>query len=566
MKSKLALSLLAAVGLLLTGCHKEPETTAKTGNNPLLAFAPADTPYVFAELEPAPKAITDAYIARFQPLLDAINNKAARFQADYAGEAKHGGGERLLAAVLDELGGNVSPESLEKVGISLQAHHAIYGMGIFPVVRLELTDAQALRAAIARIETKTGIKWPQQELNGTPYWRLAQDELPVGIYVAILDKQLAVAAFPVAAQATLLPAFLGQARPAQSIASNHTLAKLNADKGYSAYGSGMVDLQKVAHEILDADSVTHGYLGKNVSFDPTDLGPVCISEIKAMLAQTPRITAGTTVLTTKEAGMRYELEMDSTLARGLADVVSDMPPAGNGAEFFDAALALRIGKLRAFLLQKANALVAQPFQCQRFEKFNQAARQIVQQLNIPMPPMVNNLMGVRVRVDDMDPKASIPVTSALAVVHVDKPEMFVGMASMMVPGVQELDLANQSEPVRLPDNMVPGEHAPVFALMNHDAIGFALGEQEAARLKKYMEADSKNDGTFFSVNYDLARQMQAGSDAAERWQVNPGTNNQELEELVAAAKAASRAMAGTMRVQMKVDQHGLVIDQRVTFR
>ncbi|MGD8384706.1 MAG: hypothetical protein PVF89_04790, partial [Lysobacterales bacterium] len=71
MKSKLALSLLAAVGLLLTGCHKEPETTAKTGNNPLLAFAPADTPYVFAELEPAPKAITDAYIARFQPLLDA---------------------------------------------------------------------------------------------------------------------------------------------------------------------------------------------------------------------------------------------------------------------------------------------------------------------------------------------------------------------------------------------------------------------------------------------------------------------------------------------------------------
>jgi len=566
MKFKVTLSLLAGVGLLLSGCHKEPEVSVREGGNPLLAYAPADTPYVFAELEPAPKEITDAYVARAQPLLDAINAKAARFQAGYtAAETEHGSGERLLSAVLDELGGTVSPESLEKIGISLQAHHAIYGMGIFPVMRMELGNAEALRTAVTHIEAKTGFELPRQELGGTQYWRLTEAEMPLAIYIAILDDQLAVAAFPVSAQAALLPAFLGQTSPAQSIASGKVLAKLNADKGYTDYGSGFVDLQKVAHEIFDTDSATHGYLGKDFSFDPATLDSVCVGEIKGMIAKAPRITAGTTLLTPNETGMRYELEMDGALAQALSGIVSNTPAAGDGGQLLDASLAVKIGKLRAFMLEKANELVAAPFQCKRFDDFNQAARQMVQQLNIPMPPMVNNLMGFRVRVDDIDPDAKIPVTSALAAVHVDKPEMFVGMASMMVPGLEELDLPNQKEPVRLPDNMIPGENGPVFALMSDDAIGFALGEGNAAQLKSFMQARSRNDGTFFSVSYDLARQMKISNGSAGAWDIYPDTDNPELAELEEAAREASAAMAGTMRAEMKFNNSGIVIDQHVTF-
>ncbi len=69
-------------------------------------------------------------------------------------------------AVLDELGGNLSTESLNRLGISLQAHHAIYATGVFPVIRLELSDAQELRNAIARIEAKMGYQLPVKNLNG----------------------------------------------------------------------------------------------------------------------------------------------------------------------------------------------------------------------------------------------------------------------------------------------------------------------------------------------------------------------------------------------------------------
>ncbi len=76
-------------------------------------------------------------------------------------------------AVLDELDGTLSTESLEKLGISLQSHHAVYANGVFPVIRLGLGDEQELRDAIARIEAKMGYEIPVQNLNGSAYWRVS---------------------------------------------------------------------------------------------------------------------------------------------------------------------------------------------------------------------------------------------------------------------------------------------------------------------------------------------------------------------------------------------------------
>src|SRR5680860_625267 len=78
-----------------------------------------------------------------------------------------------------------------------QSHHVMYGMGVFPVIRVELTDASALREAIQRVEAKMGISMPRNDFNGKTYWRISDDDnQKVGIYVAILDQQLAISVFP----------------------------------------------------------------------------------------------------------------------------------------------------------------------------------------------------------------------------------------------------------------------------------------------------------------------------------------------------------------------------------
>jgi len=69
---------------------------------------------------------------------------------------------------------------------------------------------------------------------------------------------------------------------------------------------------------------------------------------------------------------------------------------------------IRIGKLRNFVLEKFNEIAGSPYQCETLQELNKTAAELVTQLNIPMPPMINNLMGVRFRLDTIDLSGDIP--------------------------------------------------------------------------------------------------------------------------------------------------------------
>ena len=392
--------------------------------------------------------------------------------------------------------------------------------------------------------------------------------MPVGVYIAILDQQLAISVFPVNAEGSLLASFLGQEMPTQSMASTNALAIMNSKKGYTGYGSGILDFQKLADEMLSPDSATHSYLGPDIDmdFDPASMDAVCVAEIKSMVAKTPRMTAGTTKLTANEISMRYELEIENSLAGGLAALVSDTPAAADGDYLLSGSLALQVGKLRSFVLEKVTAIVASPYQCEMLQELNQNATELVNQLNIPMPPMVNNLMGVRIRMDSFDPSGEIPQGEGLLALHVDKPEMFVGMATMMVPGFESLDLANQSEPVRIPAEMLHMEGLDVFALMNDNAIGAAVGEQQARDLVKFMAATAQNDGTFFSVSYDMAKQMEIQAAMSEKFGIDMDGDESPADELSEAVRESYTAMLGRSRVDMRLTGDGLVIDSNISFK
>jgi hypothetical protein len=570
MKFTRTLALIAGIALLFTACSRESDevaVTTKANTNPLLAHVPADTAYVFAALEPAPEEIIDAYVARFQPVLDVALEQITQFQTDYAaGEFEGNEMARLATAALNELGGELNSENLEKLGINMQAHHAFYAMGVFPTIRLGLSDSQALRAAIGRIEVEMGFEMPEKSLNGTNYWSVSEDDMPFGVYIAILDQQLAISAFPVSAEDSLLAAFLGQEMPAQSMASSNTLAIMNSEKGYTGYGSGILDLQKLSAELLNPDSATHAYLGPIADFDPASIGDVCVAEIKSMVAKAPRMTAGTTALSANEIGMRYELEIESSLANGLASLISNTPVATEDNNLLSASLALNIGKLRTYVLEKANAILATPYQCQMLQELNHNAGELATQLNIPMPPMVNNLLGARVRLDDLDVTTDIPRGNGLLALHVDKPEMFIGMATMMVPGFDALDIANQSEPVRIPADVLPIENLDVFALMGDQSIGVSVGEQYAGQLGSFLDAKPQDNGTFLSLSYDMAKQLEIQMAMSEKLDIDPDSHHSPADKFSEAIRNSYASMLGRSRVEMRFTSEGLVIDSKFSFK
>ena len=568
MKLTRTLAIIVSATLIFTACSKDSDeavVAVSENTNPLLAYVPADTPYVFADLESVPEEITDAYVTRFQPVMDVVSKQVEQFQNDFAaGEFQDNAMAQLAAAILDALGGDLSAENLEKFGMDMQAHYAFYGMGVFPVIRLELNDAQELRNAIGLIEAKMGTQLPVMTFNGVNYWRAVDDDndSPMGMYIAILDQQFIMSAFPVSAEDSMLTSLLGQELPAESMASTNSLAVLNKEKGYSGYGSGIMDLQKMSDEIFNENSPTRMSLGSEVTTHLAALDAVCVAEIKSMVAMAPRMTAGATRFTADEISTRYDLELEGTLASGLAMLVSDTPVAAEGDYLLSASLAVQVGKLRNFVLEKANSIIATPYQCEMLQELNQSAEELVTQINIPMPPMVNNLNGIRVRMDDFDPTEEIIQGKGLLALHVDKPEMFVGMASMMVPGFDTLDLANQSEPVRIPSDILPLEGIDVFALMGDTAIGAAVGEQHAGDLEDFMSAKPQNDGTFLSISHDMAKQMEIQAALTDKME---GGHNQ-YREYHKEIQEAYIDMLGRSRVDMRFTADGLVIDSTMTFK
>jgi hypothetical protein len=569
MKLTRTLALTTGLALLLAACSKEPEETAgpPENANPLLAFAPADTIYAFANMEPVPSEITDAYTQRFQPVLDVLSGRVERFQADYDGGAYEGDLQaRFAKAVLDELGGELSTESLAKIGISLQSHRAAYAMGVFPVIRLELADAQALRDAIARVSDEMGYQIPEKTLDGTAYWSITEAGEPVGAYISIFDGQLAFSLFPVSAEDTMLPALLGHELPAESLADNNALAIMNSQKGYTAYGSGFVDLQGLADEMLDPSSMTNVHLGSHMDYDPATLSAACASEFRSLAAKAPRMTIGTTSLGTDEIAMRYELEMEDSMATALADLVPDIPAAEEGDNLFAASLALKVGKFRSFMLEKASAIVASPYQCEQLQELNREAEKLVTQLNVPMPPMVNNLLGLRLRLDDVDPDGDYQKSKGLLVLHVDQPEMFTGMATMMVPGLEELDLASQSDPVRIPQEVLRFNDLVVHALSGDQAIGLSLGEDYAANLADFLDAEPGPEGVFLSVSYDMARQLELQGVISKNLAMDLDHHDSDHGDIAEALKASYAAMLDRSRTEMRFTPDGLTIDSHISFK
>jgi hypothetical protein len=146
----------------------------------------------------------------------------------------------------------------------------------------------------------------------------------------------------------------------------------------------------------------------------------------------------------------------------------------------------------------------------------------------------------------------------------------------MVPGFDNLDLANQKDPVEIPAEMLHMEGIEVSALMGDNAIGASIGAGQSKGLKAFMAAKPQDSGTFFSVSYDLARQVEIQEKMAENFNYDTSKfdgsdshdsdHESQMQELSEAIKASYTSMLGRSRVDMRFSGEGLVVDSYMTFK
>jgi hypothetical protein len=570
-------TLILVILLSLAACGKgeePPEAAASAATNQLLSYVPADTPYLFANLEPVPEDVVDTFLTRLQPVLDSMQSQLSIGRAEMESAEGENGDDpaaRLAHALLLELDGNLSRSGLESMGFDLRAKKVVYGMGAFPVIRLGLSDSEALRATILRVLNNAGITAPEQDFQGVSYWRISDEnsaEEPVVLYVSILNDHLAISFFPALAEAEFLPAFLGLEIPADSDAQAR-LAQLNRAHDYTPHGSGILDLHRLADQFTSPDTVTARVMAATGAFDPATLSPVCAAEIHKIIDNAPLMTMGVTELTQTAFAFQYRLETPRTLASQLMGLVSKIPVADELSDrILEFAFGMRFGPVRDFLREKVAAIVDAPYQCEHLLDLNDSAVQTLARLDEPMPPFVNNFRGVRVSLNEiMMSQDSIPENArGHLAVHVDKPEMFIGMAQMFLPDLSNLAITPGDPPVRLPESLVPVPGIVAWAAMSSDAIGLSVGEQEEAGLPEFINRDAGPEGIFLTAGYDMAAYLDYTQNLGTQYQGQNDPHSQAAMEIHSAANTAFREMADRSYTTLRFTADGFVADNRMTFK
>jgi hypothetical protein len=495
-------AVLVLSAAVLAACAK-PQSSA---DQPL-AFAPADTPYAWTNLEPQPQAMIDwssRQMHAVMPLvIDTYDGLLKQQKAFSERETK------ILAAVLDELRGRDTFDKLRELGYKPGARVAIYGVGLVPVLRMELGDVAAFKAMIARVEGKVGEKLPTGKTGEQEYWQFGDKD--VRFVVAVQGSHLVATLWPADANDTVRQLLLGITRPGKTLLDAGTLQAIAKKYNYSPYGEGYVDFAALAQRLSNAPTGADLEIAKALKL-PTDVAkdnPVCVEEAKAIVQKFPRIVAGAEAYAPPQLRVAMQFETEPALAQALMATLAPAPGTGAAAEgLFDISLATPLLKLKEFWLKQADAVAAKPFACPEFASINEMFAKSKQQLGMTIPPPFSDLTGVRVTLDKLEPRkdSKVPDVASRMLIATNNPLAAVGMAQMVVPQLKDLKIAADGKPVALPASLLPAsaQLPPVWLAMTDKAIALSAGQGSEATLGAYFAAPPSATPVFLRVHFSGA--------------------------------------------------------------
>ena len=490
------ISLVIAAGLL-AACGKSQDNADAP-----LAFVPADTPYVYANLEPTPAAVTEQWSKRMQEYWPAVFRMYDGMLSDAKSLSERE--RRIATALLNELKTHDSWDKLRTIGLKPDMRVAFYGVGVVPVLRIELGDPTAFKAEVARIEEKLGEKIPLAKVGDQNYWQLGNDKIAAAI--AIEGTHLVVTPLPPNADDALKRTLLGITRPAQTLAAAGKLQALAKQYGYSPYGEGFIDFVRVTERLSNAPTGSDAEFAKAMGLPATATDATCRAEFVDFAHKFPRFVMGAEELSPQRVRIGAQLEIESNLAQQIT--ASLVPAPGTGAPgrgLMDVSVALPLLKLKDFWIKQADAVAAKPFACAGLTTFNDGFHQMKSKLDVTIPPPFSDLTGARFVLDKAEPRdAGIPDAAGMLLMGSNNPMAALAMAQLALPGLKDLKLAADGKPVALPAGLAPAGTPPLFAAMSDKAIALAAGSGEDAALGQFLAEPAAAEPMFLRVHFSGA--------------------------------------------------------------
>ncbi len=582
------LVLLGACTLPLVGCDKKDDAATSAAGatkvektalkvSPLLAHVPADSPYVFANFDPMPRAFMDKMFTKIGPVFEQATKK---IQDELAKPPVEGevpsDDQKVVRALLDELNGKLSSKGLEELGLTLEPLMAIYGVGFVPVMRLTLKDGAAIKALVSRVEAKAGVKAPTAKLGDVEYWTGGDGDVYVAI--ALIGNELVVSAGPMKVKDLVLPVAFGVEK-VPSMADGALLTDINKQYGFAGFGTGYIDGVAISNILMGEGTGLNKKIFDALAVKAADgtggvpeLSVDCKTEIKGMVANFPRVVLGYDSFTATEMALSLTLESKTELARELAALRSNVPGLTNAPSMpfaFIMGLAIDVEKTMAFVTQKAQAISTTPYKCEHLSGLNEGANGAIAALTtMPIPPFVKMLKGLSIVLKDAKidmSKGPEGIESAIgyALISATAPEQLLATAKAMVPPLASLTVPSDSKPVALtlpPEMPLPPFIKAPHVALSKDAIIVTVGEGMQAEATAILSAPPGADQPLFVIGYDIGKLLQSQiANAAP-----DGTTPEKQAELETMKSISD--FLGSVTVSLHLNEKGIAFKERATFR
>lgn len=550
----LAGTCLAAV--VLAGCGKH------VASNAPVTFAPADTPYLFANFKGQPADVAEAW--------SQVSNSALPGRIQQIGQMARFTSQkdptvaRILTAVQAELANVHSNKELAAtLGLEQSALYALYGIGDVPVMRVELASPDAFKAFWARVEKRAGITTPTATLDKQTYWVVGGATAKMHILVAIEDKQLVATAAPANASPDMLRRLLGLTKPSDN--ASDRLAKVNSQYGYSDFGSGYVDVPKLFSNLFDGkDAVTQEF-ARDLGGSLAD--PACASEFASLAQQVPLVSAGVKSATAKDVRLGVDAQLSTPLLGALTALKHPVPGMDEAPDhsMFDMVLALPLKQWQAFLQDRAKAAAEKAYQCPALQSLNKFAATAAHP-PVQMPPEAASLLGFRLVLDQWE--AGPQIAGRLLVASSD-PAALAQKIQQTLPQFALKSIPNNGQPVAfdLPPRFqaVLGGSKQGWIAANGDAIAVGVGDDEQAKLAGTLTAAAGNGDRLFRMHFDGKMYGVLGSWMGRFAAMAPAASQAQVQQQVAAFQQMGK-MVASVDTDARLDDHGLHLEIDVTHR
>ena len=585
---------LAFAGVLLAACgHKDKDAP--------LAFVPADTPYVIANLDVADDATRKALMAQADMQLPAQLVQIEDFAKRIA--EKDPDGARLLRAFADEFKGKTLEAVATTDGIDLKGHAAVYGLGLAPVVRLELTDPKAFEAFLGRLETAYGKKLETARSGEQGYRRYVSTASGTEAILAIVGKQAVAAWLPAGASPALIRQALGQDRPQKSLQQDDRLTDLVKANGYQKWLIGQVDLTRALPMALSGkDPLIAAILKARAEAESAKTGePVanqlkfpasCSTDAVRIAARVPSMSFGYTRLDTTHQDARFDITLADDINKAFDGLKVALPGLGGShSSPLDISVALPVVELRTFWTAQADAVTAKPFTCPSLTDLNESFAKLGPAMQQAAIPPFGDMLGLRIALDSLQPGkgTAMPSFTGRLVLGTSNPAGLLAMGQMMVPALAQMKLKPDGKPLPLPKDMVSMIGQPAWVAMGEKSLALGVGVGEDAKLSSTLSDPVGDVGQFARTHVDGAMYLTwlqlmeqkvdslaaataaMGSDDATPADETDDANASSADTLANskaqfAAMEAKAAHIDSIDSQMHFDAHGIVITTKTLLK